>query len=79
MHCNQMSLSSTRCHNPLPFQADANPRILACVWRQISWQSALMPLVSAWAGGMELEPTDIYGMRIYQRGAVRSADCQPIK
>lgn len=29
-----------------------------------------MPLVSAWAGGVELEPTDIYGMRIYQRGAV---------
>jgi hypothetical protein len=30
----------------------------------------LQPLVSEWAGGVELEPTDLYGMRIYQRGGV---------
>ena len=33
------------------------------------WHDALMPLVEAWAGGVRLEPTDIYGMRVYQDGA----------
>ena len=33
------------------------------------WHASLMPLVSAWAGGVELEITDLYGMRIYTDGA----------
>ena len=31
--------------------------------------------MSEWAGGVELEPTDLYGMRIYQ---VRGADLSAI-
>ena len=38
--------------------------------RRDRWQDALMPLVSAWAGGVALEPTDIYGLREYRDGAV---------
>ena len=33
------------------------------------WHLALMPVVSAWAGGVELEPTALYGMRIYREGS----------
>ena len=37
--------------------------------RRGAWHDALMPLVEAWAGGVRLEKTDIYGMRVYQDGA----------
>ena len=33
------------------------------------WQRALMPLVSAWAGGVPLEFTALYGMRNYGNGS----------
>ena len=33
------------------------------------WQSRLKDLVEAWVGGHELETTDIYGMRVYTKGA----------
>jgi hypothetical protein len=33
------------------------------------WQGRLKELVEGWAGGEELELTDIYGMRRYQEGA----------
>ncbi|KAL1499994.1 hypothetical protein AB1Y20_012671 [Prymnesium parvum] len=34
-----------------------------------SWQDRLLPAVSQWAGGVELEPTSLYGMRVYQNGS----------
>mmetsp|Transcript_16540 Transcript_16540/g.42377 ORF Transcript_16540/g.42377 Transcript_16540/m.42377 type:complete len:363 (-) Transcript_16540:35-1123(-) len=33
------------------------------------WHRAMMPLVSSWAGGVALEPTALYGMRIYSDGS----------
>lgn len=33
------------------------------------WHRQMMGVVSAWAGGEELETTDLYGIRIYSRGA----------
>eukprot|EP00606_Chrysophyceae_sp_TOSAG23-5_P001581 GSChrysophyteH2.ASY1.ANO1.1252.1 assembled CDS len=43
--------------------------MIAIPWRLKSyWQRRLMPLVEAW-GGVELELTDIYGMRRYEDGA----------
>jgi hypothetical protein len=33
------------------------------------WQKRLQALVSEWIGGVELEMTDIYGMRRYEDGA----------
>jgi hypothetical protein len=32
-------------------------------------QSTLLPLHEAWAGGIQLQPTSIYGVRIYQNGS----------
>ena len=49
---------------------EAPTRLLpAAAALKAEWQAALMPYVSAWAGGIELEPTFIYGMRIYPEGA----------
>ena len=49
---------------------EAPPRLLpAAAALKAEWQAALMPYVSAWAGGIELEPTFIYGMRFYPEGA----------
>ena len=36
---------------------------------QARWHEALLPVVSAWAGGVELEPTALYGMRVYREGS----------
>ena len=33
------------------------------------WHEALRPLVEEWAGGVPLEKTDLYGMRVYTRGS----------
>ena len=38
-----------------------------------AWQRALMPFVSAWAGGIDIEFTAMYGMRIYQASCARVA------
>ena len=35
------------------------------------WHDALKPLVEAWIGGVELEETDLYGIRRYARGSRR--------
>jgi hypothetical protein len=33
------------------------------------WHDGLKPLAEEWIGGVELEETDLYGMRKYQKGA----------
>lgn len=33
------------------------------------WHDALRPLAEEWIGGVELEDTDLYGMRKYEQGA----------
>eukprot|EP00316_Scyphosphaera_apsteinii_P000268 CAMPEP_0119331566 /NCGR_PEP_ID=MMETSP1333-20130426/80828_1 /TAXON_ID=418940 /ORGANISM="Scyphosphaera apsteinii, Strain RCC1455" /LENGTH=1014 /DNA_ID=CAMNT_0007341197 /DNA_START=36 /DNA_END=3080 /DNA_ORIENTATION=+ len=34
------------------------------------WHRQLMPSISDWVGGVELEPTDMYGFRVYSEGAL---------
>lgn len=36
---------------------------------KLGWHEGLASLVSGWAGGVELEPTQLYGIRIYSRGS----------
>jgi hypothetical protein len=33
------------------------------------WHDALRPLAEEWIGGVKLEDTDLYGMRLYNQGA----------
>ena len=33
------------------------------------WHDALRPMAEEWIGGVKLEDTDLYGMRLYNRGA----------
>ena len=52
---------------------DSRPQIIAVPPRlKAAWQAGLMAGVSAWAGGIELEPTALYGMRVYKEGAFLS-------
>ena len=52
---------------------DSRPDIIAVPPRvKAAWQAGLMAGVSAWAGGVELEPTALYGMRVYKEGSFLS-------
>ena len=49
---------------------EVEPLVLQMPWGlKTMWHNRMMPLVEEWAGGEALERTDIYGIRIYQRGA----------
>ena len=52
---------------------ESRPDIIAVPPRvKAAWQAGLMAGVSAWAGGVELEPTALYGMRVYKEGSFLS-------
>ena len=52
---------------------ESRPQIIAVPPRvKAAWQAGLMAGVSAWAGGIELEPTALYGMRVYKEGSFLS-------
>lgn len=49
---------------------DSRPDIIAVPARvKREWQAGLMAGVSDWGGGVDLEPTALYGMRVYKEGA----------
>mmetsp|Transcript_10135 Transcript_10135/g.12299 ORF Transcript_10135/g.12299 Transcript_10135/m.12299 type:complete len:504 (-) Transcript_10135:91-1602(-) len=49
---------------------EVEPVILQMPWQlKTMWHDRLQVLVEEWIGGYELEKTDIYGMRTYQKGA----------
>ena len=52
---------------------DSRPDIIAVPARvKREWQAGLMAGVSSWGGGVDLEPTALYGMRVYKEGSFLS-------
>jgi len=49
---------------------ESEPRVIQMPWQlKTMWHNRLMRVVEDWIGGIPLERSDIYGIRIYKKGA----------